>query len=406
MEMPKYEKELYENFFSKGEEIIKKYPRKKENRYNIFSILKQEEKEEGCHSRIIFNLINDCGSNKLGKRFLKLFFKEVLDEEFDEKKKYFIEREKNLGKYGRADLFIEDSDGKAYLIEMKINAGDQPKQLSRYNQYLKKNYKDDYQIYYLTLNGYHPSSYSLKGRAEVEYIIISFVDNIYNWIEKCIEEIEENNKILKINLEQYLETLTKITNRIGEAQKMDFIKMMKEGNNFRIAQEIVNNFEEIKQGIKKEFLSELREKIIDRLKLKDIAEKNSLYDIDIYNEFVELYFYKESSEIPKNSIIAYGIGMNSQTLYFTCGLQERKGRQEWKSIRSELKNKFLEITENLSEEYGDYFEVLEEEKFDISGDNFYILTDENRKEEREELINNLIEKFKEKYELINEYFPK
>ena len=402
--MPKYEKELYENFFSKGEEIIKKYPRKKENKYNIFSILKQEEKEEGCHSRIIFNLINDCESNKLEKRFLKLFFKEVLDEEFDEKKKYFVEREKNLGKYGRADLFIEDSDGKAYLIEMKINAGDQSKQLSRYNQYLKKNYKDDYQIYYLTLNGYHPSSYSLKGRAEVEYIIISFVDNIYNWIEKCIEEVGENNKILKINLEQYLETLTKITNRIGEAQKMDFIKMMKEGNNFRIAQEIVNNFEEIKQGIKEEFILELRERIIKKLNIEDIAKKKNLYEYINIIKFTEFYLYKEVLDI-KNSLLTYGIGIDRGGFYFYIGLQDKKA-EEWKIAKKDIKNKFNEITLEYNQETGTYFEYLEEEKFDISGDNFYILIDENRKEEREELINNLIEKFKEKYELINEYFPK
>lgn len=403
MEMPKYEKELYENFFNKGEEIIKKYPRKKENKYNIFSILKQEEKEEGCHSRIIFNLINDCESNKLEKKFLKLFFKEVLDEEFDEKKKYFVEREKNLGKYGRADLFIEDSDGKAYLIEMKINAGDQPKQLSRYNQYLKKNYKDDYQIYYLTLNGYHPSSYSLKGRAEVEYIIISFVDNIYNWIEKCIEEIGENNKILKINLEQYLETLTKITNRIGEAQKMDFIKMMKEGNNFRIAQEIVNNFEEIKLGIKEEFILELRERIVKKLNIEDIAKKKNLYEYINIIKFTEFYLYKEVLDI-KNSLLTYGIGIDRGGFYFYIGLQDKKA-EEWKIAKKDIKNKFNEITLEYNQETGTYFEYLEEEKFDISGDNFYILIDENRKEEREELINNLIEKFKEKYELINEYFP-
>ena len=401
--MPKYEKELYENFFNKGEEIIKKYPRKKENKYNIFSILKQEEKEEGCHSRIIFNLINDCESNKLEKRFLKLFFKEVLDEEFDEKKKYFVEREKNLGKYGRADLFIEDSDGKAYLIEMKINAGDQPKQLSRYNQYLKKNYKDDYQIYYLTLNGYHPSSYSLKGRAEVEYIIISFVDNIYNWIEKCIEEIGENNKILKINLEQYLETLTKITNRIGEAQKMDFIKMMKEGNNFRIAQEIVNNFEEIKLGIKEEFILELRERIVKKLNIEDIAKKKNLYEYINIIKFTEFYLYKEVLDI-KNSLLTYGIGIDRGGFYFYIGLQDKKA-EEWKIAKKDIKNKFNEITLEYNQETGTYFEYFEEEKFDISGDNFYILIDENRKEEREELINNLIEKFKEKYELINEYFP-
>lgn len=403
MEKPKYQEEIYNNFFIKGEKIIKKHPRKEENKYNVFSMLKQEEKEEGCHSRIIFNLINDCEKNKLEKKFLKLFFKEVLDEEFDEKKKYFIEREKNLSKYGRADLFIEDSDGKAYLIEMKINAGDQPKQLSRYNQYLKKNYKDNYEIYYLTLNGYDPSSYSLKGRKEVEYITISFVDNIYNWIEECIKEIDESNKILKINLEQYLETLTKITNRIGEAQKMDFIEMMKKGNNFRIAQEIVNNFEEIKLGIKEEFILELRERIVKKLNIEDIAKKDNLYEYINLIKFTEFYLYKEVLDI-KNSLLTYGIGIDRRGIYFYIGLQDKKA-EEWKIAKKDIKNKFNEIALEYNQETGTYFEYFEEEKFDISGDNFYILTDETRKEEREELINNLIEKFREKHELINEYFP-
>lgn len=402
MEKPKYQKEIYDNFFIKGKEIIKKYPRKKENKYNIFSMLKQEEKEEGCHSRVIFNLINDCEKNKLEKNFLKLFFKEVLDEEFDEKKKYSIEREKSLGEYGRADLFIEDSDGKAYLIEMKINAGDQPKQLSRYNQYLKKNYKDNYEIYYLTLNGYDPSSYSLKGRKEVEYITISFVDNIYNWIEECIKEIDESNKILKINLEQYLETLTKITNRIGEAQKMDFIEMMKKGNNFRIAQEIVNNFEEIKLGIKEEFILELRERIVKKLNIEDIAKKDNLYEYINLIKFTEFYLYKKVLDI-KNSLLTYGIGIDSRGIYFYIGLQDKKA-EEWKIANKDIKNKFNEIALEYNQETGTYFEYFEEEKFDISGDNFYILTDEDKKEEREELINNLIEKFREKHELINEYF--
>ena len=111
------------------------------------------------------------------------------------------------------------------------------------------------------MDGYNPSSYSLKRRTEIKYINISFIDNIYNWIERCIEKIGETNKILKINLEQYLETLTKITNKIGKEQKMDFIKMMRERNNFRVIQEIMSHFEEIKTGIKKEFLSELRKKL-------------------------------------------------------------------------------------------------------------------------------------------------
>lgn len=403
MEKPKYQKEIYDNFFIKGKEIIKKYPRKKENKYNIFSMLKQEEKEEGCHSRVIFNLINNCEKNKLEKNFLKLFFKEVLNEEFDEKKKYSIEREKSLGEYGRADLFIEDSNGKAYLIEMKINAGDQPKQLSRYNQYLKKNYKNNYKIYYLTLNGYDPSSYSLKGRTEVEYITISFIDNIYNWIEKCIEEIREDNIILKINLEQYLEILTKITNKIGEEEKMELKKMIREGINFEIAEKISQIFPEVKMEIKEEFILELRERIVKKLNIEDIAKKKDLYDYINLIKFTEFYLYKEVLDI-KNSLLAYGIGIDRRGIYFYIGLQDKKA-EEWKIAKKDMRNKFNEIALEYNQETGTYFEYFEEEKFDISGDNFYILTNENKKEEREELINNLIEKFREKHELINEYFP-
>lgn len=184
---------------------------------------------------------------------------------------------------------------------------------------------------------------------------------------------------------------------------MDFIKMMKEGNNFRIAQEIVNNFEEIKLGIKEEFILELRERIIKNLNIEDIAKKKNLYEYINIIKFTEFYLYKEVLDI-KNSLLTYGIGIDRGGFYFYIGLQDKKA-EEWKIAKKDIKNKFNEITLEYNQETGTYFEYLEEEKFDISGDNFYILIDENRKEEREELINNLIEKFKEKYELINEYFP-
>lgn len=184
---------------------------------------------------------------------------------------------------------------------------------------------------------------------------------------------------------------------------MDFIKMMKEGNNFRIAQEIVNNFEEIKQGIKEEFILELRERIVKKLNIEDIAKKKNLYEYINIIKFTEFYLYKEVLDI-KNSLLTYGIGIDRGGFYFYIGLQDKKA-EEWKIAKKDIKNKFNEITLEYNQETGTYFEYLEEEKFDISGDNFYILIDENRKEEREELINNLIEKFKEKYELINEYFP-
>lgn len=403
MERHKYQKELYEFFFIKGKKIIKKYSKNNKNKYNIFSMLEQEKKEESCHSKIIYNLINDYESNKLEKNFLKLFFEKVLNEKFDEKKKYIVKREKILGEYGRADLFIKDNTKKVYLIEMKINAKDQPKQLSRYNQYLKKNYKDNYQIYYLTLNGDEPSDYSLEGKEEVKYKTISFTNNIYKWIDECIKRIGIDNNILKINLEQYLETLTKITNRVGEEEKMELKEMIKKGINFEIAEKISKIFPEIKMEIEKNFILELREKIIRKLNIEDIAKKEDLYHYMNLIKYTEFCLYKEVLN-RKNSLLTYGIGIDKGGVYFYIGLIDKK-TEEWKAVKKDMKNKFNEMALKYKQGTGTYFEYLEEEKFNISGDNFYILTDENKKEKREELINNLIEKFSEKYELINEYFP-
>lgn len=185
---------------------------------------------------------------------------------------------------------------------------------------------------------------------------------------------------------------------------MNLKKLIKKGINFEIAEKISKIFPQIKMEIEKEFILELREKIVKILNIEDIASKEDLYDYINLIKFTEFYLYKEVLDI-KNSLLTYGIGIYKNRIYFYIGLQEKKGKQEWKIPKKEIKNKFSEIALEYNPDNGVYFEYLEEEKFDISGDNFYILTDEARKEEREELINNLIEKFKEKHELINEYFP-
>lgn len=122
--------------------------------FNIFQILGMETAEVKTHSKILAELLNPSGSHQQGDVFLKLFSAYFNSLKSDDAK--FLEEdialvtangklqiERFLGKKkdsdgGRMDISIEDTDGNFICIENKINAGEQDKQMLRYNSFSQK----------------------------------------------------------------------------------------------------------------------------------------------------------------------------------------------------------------------------------------------------------------------------
>lgn len=91
-------------------------------------------------------------------------------------------RERHFGD-GRID-FVLESPRFVVCIEMKISAGDGPRQLERYESFCKSRRKE-YFIYYLTPFGNKPSEQSVGKMDTGKLRCISFRDEILSWLDEC-----------------------------------------------------------------------------------------------------------------------------------------------------------------------------------------------------------------------------
>ncbi|WP_051413158.1 PD-(D/E)XK nuclease family protein [Shewanella colwelliana] len=178
-------------------------------KFNIFNILNIGKKEVETHSRFLYELLSVNGRHEMGDTFLNLFAATVLGVDV-ESQVFKVTREDGTGEGRRVDFVLESSD---YLIgiEMKIDAGDQHKQLYDYNEALKKRgVGKTVKLFYLTLDGKAASKSSLNGLLESQYERVSFHNQIISWISCCIKE-SAMKSVLREALVQYqllLEALT------------------------------------------------------------------------------------------------------------------------------------------------------------------------------------------------------
>ena len=193
--------------------------RKGEN-YNLFSILRIEDSELK-HSALIANLLDPKGSHGCGDAFLRAFFEIALKERaypFEDctlpdsyTEHYIGPRAGDTG--GRIDILVESSYYYRLIIENKIYAGDQDKQLIRYDNYGKTDLEADrYLLVYLTLFGNEASEGSTaKGSAkEVDYLCLSYAEDILRWLEQCVR-LAYDKPLVRESLNQYIQTIKQLT---------------------------------------------------------------------------------------------------------------------------------------------------------------------------------------------------
>lgn len=229
--------------------------------------------------------------------FLTLFLKEIgIEDENIYDKNWEVTREKAFDLdtiKGRLDFEIKSKDC-IYIIEMKIDAGDQPEQLIRYQKFAKEQHKK-YKIFYLTLDGHNASKKSigeeenLEENEKVEYINISFQGEILNWLENCLKLVEgKENKSACIS--QYIASINKI---LGEKDTKIKDNILKSTEDIKTAITIYEKLNDKLQKVLKNFFEELNKKL--KNKLKDITSK------PIYNEsYIKDYYNYTLDKIPQD----------------------------------------------------------------------------------------------------------
>ena len=194
--------------------------RKGEN-YNLFSIL-SIERYELKHSALIANLLDPKGIHGCGDAFLRAFFEIALKGTaypFESSTPPQSYTEHYTGPIvgdtgGRIDILVESkSSSYGLIIENKIYAGDQDKQLTRYDNYGKETFgADGYLLVYLTLYGCDASkeSTATKSAEEVGYLRLSYAEDILRWLEQCAQ-LAYDKPLVRESLNQYIRTIKQLT---------------------------------------------------------------------------------------------------------------------------------------------------------------------------------------------------
>ena len=250
--------------------------RKGEN-YNLFSIL-SIERYELKHSALIANLLDPKGSHGCGDAFLRAFFEIALKGTaypFEDCTLPDSYTEYYTGPIvgdtgGRIDILVKSSRY-GLIIENKIYAGDQDKQLTRYDNYGKKTFgADKYLLAYLTLYGYDASkeSTATKSAEEVGYLRLSYAEDILRWLEQCVR-LAENKPLVRESLNQYIRTIKQLTYRDMNQENIPKIIDLAVDHPEVVAT-LSSNRDAIAQGIRKKYIFAELKKYAD--------QKGWLYD--------------------------------------------------------------------------------------------------------------------------------
>ena len=293
---------MEEKLLQEAYEKSKDYLYEDSSRYNLLSIIEKDRDEAHIHSKIIYNLLSQNWEKKDKETFLTLFLKEIgIEDENIYDKNWEVSREKEyiLGEKKARPDFVIESQYYIYIIEMKIDAKDQPEQLKNYKKIAeeekKRKNKKEYKLFYLTLDGHNASKKSVGEEdseeiKKVEYTNISFKEEILNWLGKCLDLVKgKENKSACIN--QYIASINKI---LGEKEIRIKDNILKSSEDIKAAISIYKKLNEDLQKVLKNFFEELNKELEKLLKSYFKKLKNKLKDIEpkpIYNEsYIEDYY--------------------------------------------------------------------------------------------------------------------
>ena len=232
---------------------------KAEHNFNIFSILRNGADEVHVHSNFIQELLNPLGSHRKEKEFLEKFLETAGIEGFDTAEAQVYKEQSKI------DVLIHNRD-QAIIIENKIWARDQDKQLERYYQKIRNRFSDIW-IIYLTLHGDEPSENSIGNLPnevkENRLFILSYSFQISKWIDECIA-ICARQPILRETLIQYKNLIEGLTGKsMSSEQRKEVIDLLSKNDNILKAQVIAENWVHTKWHTEWYFWTEL-EKLIEK----------------------------------------------------------------------------------------------------------------------------------------------
>lgn len=266
--------------------------------FNIFQILGLQSDEVHLHSKFLGELLNRNGSHNQGDKFLSLFLTQLGRKEFNKldgerlskfspsTTKTHIEHHTSKitddgEQGGRLDILLVDENNIRIIIENKIYAGDQYKQLKRY-----KNFDKNAILIYLNLFGDIPSLASTAGlKVQDDFTILSYSNDIIAWLKKCLKEATSLPSIRE-TIHQYIQLLQKMTNQSTFSTMNNEIKKLFCDNPkyFENAPFIYTAYDSLMKEIKNRFFEIMEAKMNQHETGLEVFISESGYKIQLHAE--------------------------------------------------------------------------------------------------------------------------
>ena len=276
-----------QQLLQKAQPILQKSKAEKKEReakgeyFNVFENLHFTRPEEHLHTPFLRMLLDKDANHGVGKGFLEAFLKMVkkelkLDFQYDVNSSHIEYKDKYIGEVkisekdgestgGEIDIFLYDEKGHAIIIENKFDrygnpAQEQPRQLERYHNFGKKEYKDKFILIYLTPSGREASEDS-TGPNKITYYPMSYdlsdnKPNILSWLAECLNISKGCPRIHEV-IKQYI-TFIKDTRYIMEENyQKELLNLLLSKDNLDVTLRILRDEQMIKEKIRRDFCDQL-----------------------------------------------------------------------------------------------------------------------------------------------------
>lgn len=249
--------------------------------FNVFENLHFTRPEEHLHTPFLRMLLDKDANHGVGKGFLEAFLKMVVKElkpdfQYDINSSHIEYKDKYIGEVkisekdgestgGEIDIFLYDEKGHAIIIENKFDrygnpAQEQPRQLERYHNFGKKEYKDKFILIYLTPSGREASEDS-TGPNKITYYPMSYdlsdnKPNILSWLDECLKISKGCPRIHEV-IKQYITFIKDIRQIMEEKYQNELLNLLLSEENVDVTLGILRDGQKINEKIRRDFCNQL-----------------------------------------------------------------------------------------------------------------------------------------------------
>jgi hypothetical protein len=326
--------------------------------FNVFEVLGMTTNEVRTHSAFIAELLDPSGSHGRGNVFLKEFverLREINNKQrntqilfdIDKVKKVSVEYwlgPKTETEGGYIDILLTDNKNQHIIIENKIYAVDQDKQLFRYHNFAKSA-----PLVYLTLNGNPPSESSTLKDENVNncLIRISYKEDIIEWLEGC-KKYSVDYPILRETISQYMNLIKKLTNQtMANEEKEEVISVIMNNSNYMTSiQELSDN--NIWIDIKNKILVKLKSLILGENGLgKELGLEEIIWDDKDNIMPLDFLFYRKNSW---KKCIYFRFGNDFNTISYGIDVINDEENKRDYNTKVEFKKRLIGLGESINDE--------------------------------------------------------